>query len=602
MNKLPAEVLTPIFSHLNKKDHLECVHVCKKWYEIISSKFLYKKLKFGAIDNVYKAIDLFDRKRKFGELVEDLTISNCRLDIYSILSMPRQIPNVKILNWSEPARPATQRRRLEDTQEIPNKLVYTRELGKWKSIEKITSNVERLPFVSMLLESTTLANLTSLDISFDSLAVNGFFDVDAMERIRSYMKLLMDNIKSAPELKEIKLLHPVLDLDDMEKLHAGAPKLKKIDFEGVIFGSGDQNNMIVNGDEMKYSYGEKIADEPADSVTHLSMSFVVNADPSSINNVTGPAQDVMFNWLSYIAIKYSNIVFLCLKGQGKCYLPRIQQFEQPTVKIISKLKFIKAYHAYLYPITKAVTDAFDRNENGTLKNLFIYTDSLEEIESQLNFVNTSNQAKTIICLVIDAQQVDVMASPVFDSILSGLAQNFLALKYLVLKVNMHYSAIVNLLRGLPELVVLHIFNIRINLGEAMPFAPIVKSKIQNLFVDLDCEKKSTMYQLNQSLDFLIQSCPLLVKFRIGGRLSFVRGIVRMCFFDHRNLKSIFVDIQGIQYYIFPWVNGKQGIEWENFTKEAVLKDPTGTKLHAEIAWRSNNEVKLELAKAPVILN
>ncbi|KAI7888482.1 uncharacterized protein EV154DRAFT_517585 [Mucor mucedo] len=600
MNKLPAEVLIPIFSYLNKPDHLECVHVCKQWYEIISNSFLYQKVKFGTADNLHKAIDLFDRKRKFGELVEDLTIRNCRLDVYSILSMPRQIPNVKFLNWSEPGRPSSQRRRLDDATDIPSKLVYNRELGKWKNIEKITARVERLPFVSMLLESTPLIHLTELDLSFDSLAVCGVFDEDSLDRIHAYVKLLMKNIKSAPELREIKLIHPVLDLDEMELLHAGTPKLKKIEFEGVVLGSGAQSDMVVIGDTMRYREGRSIAQEPADSITQLLISFVVNADPSSIHNVAGPAKEVMFNWLSYIGIKYNNLEYWMLKGQGKTYLPRIQEFEQPTVKIISKLKKIKTYHAFLYPITKAVTDAFDRNENGTLKSLLLYTDSLEELESQINFVNTSKQARTITTLRINGQGMDMVDCPVFDTLLAGLAQNFIALRSLMIKVNMHYSAMVKFLRTLPELTVLHVFNLRINLGESMPFAPIVKCNLHHLSVDLDCEKKSTMYQLNQYLDFLLQSCPQLINFRIGGKLAFVRGIVRLCFFDHPNLESIFVKIQGVQYYTFPWTDGKQGIEWENYHKEAVVKDMTGTKLHVEISFRGD-QVKLDLAKAPVTL-
>lgn len=599
MNKLPAEILIPIFSHLQKTDHLQCVHVCKQWHEIISNGFLYKTLKFKIADNVYKAIDLFDRKRKFGELVEDLTIEDCRLDIYSIISMPRQIPNLKVLNWSEPARPAAQRRRIEDSQEIPNKLVYRRELSKWKSIEKIKADVERLPFVSMLLESTTLVNLTSLDISFFSLALDGFFDEEALEKIRSYVKLIMHNIKSAPSLKEIKLLHPVLDLDDMEKLHAGAPKLRKIDFGGVVLAGGAQNNMVINADGMRYSDGGKVAHEAANTVTHLIVTFLVDANPESVHNVTGIAKDVMLNWLSYISLKYNNIIFLVLKGHGSNYLPRIPEFEQPTVKIISKLTKIKNYHAFLYPVTKAITDAFDRNDNGTLKNLYIYTGSLDEIDNQLNFVNTSKQAKTIEFLRIDAQGVDVTACQSFNNVLSGLAQNFVALQSLTLRLNIHYSAIVELLQQLPELTTLNMYSIKFELGESMALVPITKCKLQNLSADLNCDKRTTMYQLNQTMDFLIQSCPHLVTFRVGGSLPFIKGILRLCFFDHPELKSVFVKIQGIQYYSFPWVNGKQGLEWASFSKEVDVKDTTGIKLHAEIAWRSNKTVKLELAKAPV---
>lgn len=147
MNKLPSEILIPIFRLLDDPQYLECVYVCQKWYDIISNNFLYKKLKFKNADNVYKAIDLFDRKRKFGELVEDLTIEDCELDLYSIISMPRQIPNLKILNWSETTRPIEQRRRTDVFfQDLPSKRVYSRELSKWKNIEKNNGRYRKASF------------------------------------------------------------------------------------------------------------------------------------------------------------------------------------------------------------------------------------------------------------------------------------------------------------------------------------------------------------------------------------------------------------------------------------------------------------------------
>lgn len=63
---------------------------------------------------------------------------------------------------------------------------------------------------------------------------------------------------------------------------------------------------------------------------------------------------------------------------------------------------VTSYHTFLYPIAKSVIDVTDSN-SVKLKHLYLYTKAFTKLETQLNHVNLSKQAKTVDYLNIDAQ-------------------------------------------------------------------------------------------------------------------------------------------------------------------------------------------------------
>lgn len=125
MEKLSTEVLIPIFSQLDINNKLECILVCKKWHNIITRNTLYKQLKFKNIVTFNRAINLFNKKQEFGQLVEVLLIEKFELDIFSILFMPTKFPNLKTLDWSEVKRSAEQCRTIDILpKELPSPQIY----------------------------------------------------------------------------------------------------------------------------------------------------------------------------------------------------------------------------------------------------------------------------------------------------------------------------------------------------------------------------------------------------------------------------------------------------------------------------------------------
>ncbi|KAI7878383.1 uncharacterized protein EV154DRAFT_55743 [Mucor mucedo] len=162
-----------------------------------------------------------------------------------------------------------------------------------------------------------------------------------------------------------------------------------------------------------------------------------------------------------------------------------------------------------------------------------------------------------------------------------------------------FQSALKLLQNLPSLQILSLDSVHFDEDKNVAIVPILKSKIQKLYLTLNCKENSTMQQQNQVMEFVIQSCPLLVDFSLSGTmlLSKIRSL-KLCFFYHEDLKTIKINIKGVHYYVFSWKDGKQGLQWEDYNGAVKNWDLTWKKLHVDIAWR-NKDAQLILAKAPV---
>lgn len=595
MDTLSTEVLIRIFSRLSVNDKLESILACRKWHIIITENILFKCLTINKTRDFSKAIDLFNKNQRFGRQVENLTIRDFKLDIFSILSLPGLFPNLKDFIWIEYPRSDNR-----TTLQLPPPHVYQQEFSKWEKLVNVCLKVEQLPFASMLFESPRLTHLTSLFVDFNSLYPNRIFYESVLLEIRPTIKSMIKNIKHAPSLKRFTLNCPVLDLDDMESLHSGAPKLEFIHARCTIISGGVNDNISINGDKTKVlnADGLPIAQNRADNVKVILINFAVTSSiyAGSINS----SKDALIKWLIYIGCKY-NDAKIKVVGMTKFLVgvKQIPEFEQPMVTIISKMSEITSYHAFLYPITKPIMDAID-GHSGNLKQLFLYSDDLELIEPQLDHVYASRHSNVINQLHINVQGRYIEESQTSNIIFLGLSQHLQSLTYLSMTCIMDYCALTKMFQFLPSLLILTLNSIQIDVDSNIGMVPIIPSKIRNLNLTLSCKRTTSMLQLNKVMKFVLQSCSLLTHFTLYGNLSPfpISGALVLWFFYHQELKEISIDVKGVNYYTFSWETGKQGLGWANSNETLEIDDPTDMKLHVDIA-SINKEVIMNLKKAPV---
>ncbi|KAI7878385.1 uncharacterized protein EV154DRAFT_576469 [Mucor mucedo] len=299
MNELNTENLITVFSNISSiKGKLQCILVCKKWYMIMAENYLYKQLNFCNINNFNKALDLFDIKPKFGNHVESLTIQSCEIDIVSVFLLPKQFPNTKHLYWWEDIR--TEEERINNDisiKNLPHPLIYRRELSRWNQLESIDIRTERLPFLTVLFESSLLDNLTSVKICFNPWHLDDYFDRQTLSKLRPIVKSFISNIKNAPSLERLVMNCAVLDLSDMEDLHASVPTY-------YTRPSGDRNKSIIPPqlfcEEKRRLFHERVViGEDSPEVVTLEtkgaedmFGWVEMVDDTWYNSVTGEKSDV----------------------------------------------------------------------------------------------------------------------------------------------------------------------------------------------------------------------------------------------------------------------------------------------------------------------
>jgi hypothetical protein len=74
------------------------------------------------------------------------------------------------------------------------------------------------------------------------------FYQNSIRRIQPFVKQLVSNIKNAPALERFDFEFAIIGLGDMEKIHAGAPKLQQLKIVWVL--PQDEDNItIAEGNE-----------------------------------------------------------------------------------------------------------------------------------------------------------------------------------------------------------------------------------------------------------------------------------------------------------------------------------------------------------------
>lgn len=603
MSILSTEILIPIFLQISISDKLECILVCKRWYIILTENVLYKQLQFSNMDDFNKAIDLLEKKPYISNSVESLTVKKCEIDTVSIFLMPRQFPNIKALSWKENIRPTEERLKHDiSIKHLPSPYIYRRELKRWNQLESIDIELERLPFLTMLLESSSFNNLTFIRICFKPWHLSNYFDTQTLSKIRPNVKSLINTIKNAPSLEHLIMECSVLDLDDMEELHASLPKLKKLLLFCTAIYGGSTDNMTISADKKTIinSHGMAIAQNTANTVEELSIVFYIS-NILGIHNVDGDLKDTMQKWLIYIGCKYYE-ASITLKGWGDQYLPQIPEFYQPILTILRKMPTIVNYHAFLHPITLSIINTIDSREC-KLETLNLYTNVLQSLQAQLHNVSVSNQSKTLYYLKINSKGMLLQRCHAWNNITSSFSKYFSSLITLNITCTIYHCALVELFQSLPSsLQILSLNSLTFDINDDVVMMPLKECKINSLYLTLTCTRTSNMHQMNYTLEYILQSCPYLSDFTLNGQMwSADIPMLKLCFFNHKALRKITIDFKGVQYYTFSWIKGKESRPWADYDELARVTDLTGKKFHIDVSWRNKN-LELNLAKAPVVLN
>ncbi|KAI9267283.1 hypothetical protein EDC94DRAFT_602808 [Helicostylum pulchrum] len=591
MDRLPVEQFVSIVLLLTKSERARQTLVCKKWYSIIRDHCLYNELKINSIDRFNRAIETIDNNPHLGQQVKTLAVDNCRLDAYYILLLPRYFPNLQELEWSEEDKSWEERQlKRRAITSLPSTQFYQRELQKWKKIQFIRVTLERLPFVTLILKSSILTSLTKLSVSFQRLHLDQHYGVATMQRVIPIVKELIKHLQYVPALKYLHFEKPVLGLNDMENIHINLPNLRELQLNFVC--------MSFDCNARTFPFKNITCGDPATGVEKIDFTFYVNS--FSTLHTLQRSKKTLTNWLTYISSKYTKLQDMVLELSNYDGVPVINDFKKPIIQIIRNTSALSYYSGQLYPITPEIMEAIDSSQ-GKVKEMYMFADKNEEMETQVDYISNSTQAKTLSVLTLYAWDLDINESTTspLSVVLTKLSLEFLNLGHLHLDFIVHYNNIVEILKILPSLETLTLHAIKIGKEDTIGLNVISKCNIKCLDIEINCDASVEMDRVNHVLMFLLQSCPTLEEFRVTGDFSLrTCGIARLHFAHHVQLREVHVSIKGVQYYTFSWEEGKQGTTWADYDRCLESTTNTENSFHIDIAWK-NKRAKFDLRKAPV---
>lgn len=159
MKKLPNEILVSIVDHLTFTAKLELARACKKWYEVLLQSNLYKVLTFMKLDNLYQAVEMFNKKQHIKQTVHDLGCYSVGCDNMALAGLlPLSFPKVTSFKWEDCIA-----RKLSTPAHL---LCYAATLQQWRDIEYLVYRTQHLDIGTSLLRSTHCNKLTHLETHF----------------------------------------------------------------------------------------------------------------------------------------------------------------------------------------------------------------------------------------------------------------------------------------------------------------------------------------------------------------------------------------------------------------------------------------------------
>jgi hypothetical protein len=282
MNCVPVEVLSQIFTKLDFKDKLECMLVCRSWYNTLDQYTLLCRFSVKSYRKFKDMLTLFPHR---ATQVEYLTVYHYFKPYLDKGELFNMFPNLREISFNTDSR-----------LRVPP--FYTAKpfqfLHAICKLEKIKDFGYEL--VSQLAMSNLCINLKSIDLNFrKSRKFREFEDFITANNVVS-------QLKNMPVLKELSMAGIGFKLMDLEIMHINLPSLKRLCLKSAHQISGEIPRDVV----------------PASLITELEVKIEEAED-----------RDTRIQFYKYIGNKYPSLkkpifdAYFYLLDHGEDIIPYI---------------------------------------------------------------------------------------------------------------------------------------------------------------------------------------------------------------------------------------------------------------------------------------
>lgn len=180
---------------------MTCIRICHRWNEIVSG-ILYEELYIDSLDKFRQAYMMFGNNSDLGKVVHELKFEDCKLDLFSNMSLPGTFPNIKRFIWLEGYEDES-----SSDEEIPylgdgikcaDNLIGSQVLQRWQKLELFKEDCCQFQVVNLILETTNFSQLGKLEVDLGPAA----FLLDDTSKVR---ERVLKNLKNVPGLRILTL-------------------------------------------------------------------------------------------------------------------------------------------------------------------------------------------------------------------------------------------------------------------------------------------------------------------------------------------------------------------------------------------------------------
>ncbi|CAO3656562.1 unnamed protein product [Mucor fragilis] len=388
IESLPKETFLLIQSYIDIQTKLECLVVCRKWYNWVKSDSLYTKLTFDNEKRLERAIRyLYHQKCK--RSVRELEIRNIYLPALLVTTLPDTFPNLKRLTIV-PFDSADEDQFAADDV---NLLSFDLSVQKWTTLEKITET-HYLPITVSLLKSPIPTHLTSINLTYawDS----SYSEATEASYVENYFKVqsLIKYLYNAPLLTCLDLTNIFITLKDMENLHASTPNLKTLRLNKMLLCLHTEIESVIDDVYIESTKNGVDVQEKASNIQDITLSTMDSvASEDELNDAA------IIKWLEYSGKKYSDLHSFCFhRAMDDITSPTGFKLEKPLALACQNWPQLKSYDTNTCPLSIDIMKEFD--DNGVELNHLGISGNRVTLEEQLLFVQVSDQAKHLNSLKI----------------------------------------------------------------------------------------------------------------------------------------------------------------------------------------------------------
>ncbi|KAI8331104.1 hypothetical protein BD560DRAFT_415988 [Blakeslea trispora] len=401
MNRLPPEILFPIFESFSIQDKIQCSLVSKQWHHWLNeNKLIYKTIVI--VDNADKfkqALLFFQTHQAFSSHVAELELIECEIASSTFLQLPKIFPFVRKLRFVQDEQFGYEFSKLNKNLDQAN---FQSQVQTWQHLRFIEEqNLCFFPFtLALLTSSLKQPQLTHITLNYHSLSAP--YHHPYWGSILTHQKqILIDSLQNATHLRELSLYHLQLSIEDIENIHTYAPLLQSLKLNNVKLKCHHTNT--VNRTQDGHSHQEMYRHLSESIKSTVTQTREIDTFYLRSSTSHGPRfmqnQMVAYAWLEYLRYKYKSILHLTLVYNNLHSMVLQEQdaaqLESSILSILSHSQKLLSYDVMFCLFSNAIATCLDISTI-QLVSLTLYTrhDDLL-LEKQLLTLAQSSQSQWI---------------------------------------------------------------------------------------------------------------------------------------------------------------------------------------------------------------